>query len=68
VKIVIFDIGRPLIMAHRGESGNIPENTLLSLEAATKIGVDVLESDIRLTKDDVPILFHDEDLERTTGV
>jgi len=65
--MMIFDIGRPLIMAHRGESGNIPENTMLALEAAVKIGVDVLESDIRLTKDDVPILFHDEDLKRITG-
>lgn len=65
---MIFDIGRPLIMAHRGESGNIPENTILALEAAVKIGVDVLESDIRFTKDDIPILFHDDDLERTTGV
>ncbi len=64
---MIFDIGRPLIMAHRGESGNIPENTILALEAAVEIGVDVLESDIRLTKDDVPILFHDEDLARITG-
>lgn len=65
---MIFDIGRPLIMAHRGESGSIPENTILALESAEKIGVDVLESDIRLTKDNIPILFHDEDLERTTGV
>lgn len=65
---MIFDIGRPLIMAHRGESGNIPENTILALEAAVKIGVDVLESDIRFTKDDIPILFHDDDIERTTGV
>lgn len=64
---MIFDIGRPLIMAHRGESGKIPENTILALEAAVKIGVDVLESDIRFTKDDVPILFHDEDLNRITG-
>jgi glycerophosphoryl diester phosphodiesterase len=64
---MIFDIGRPLIMAHRGESGNIPENTILALEAAVEIGVDVLESDIRFTKDDVPILFHDEDLARITG-
>lgn len=55
-------------MAHRGESGNIPENTILALEAAVKIGVDVLESDIRFTKDDIPILFHDEDLTRTTGI
>ncbi|MFX1559142.1 MAG: glycerophosphodiester phosphodiesterase [Promethearchaeota archaeon] len=64
---MIFDIGRPLIMAHRGESGNIPENTILALEAAVDIGVDVLESDIRFTKDNIPILYHDEDLVRITG-
>ena len=64
---MIFDIGRPLIMAHRGESGNIPENTILALETALDIGVDVLESDIRFTKDNVPILYHDEDLVRITG-
>ncbi len=63
----IFDIKRPLIMAHRGDSENTPENTMLALEAAVSIGVDVLESDVRLTKDDEIVLFHDEDLERTTG-
>jgi len=63
----IFDIGRPLIMAHRGESENTPENTMLALESAASIGVDVLESDVHLTKDDKIVLFHDEDLERTTG-
>lgn len=40
----------------------------MALDAAVKIGVDVLESDVHLTKDDIPILFHDEDLRRTTGV
>lgn len=65
---LIFDIGRPLIMAHRGDSENTPENTMLALETAVSIGVDVLESDVRLTKDDEIVLFHDEDLERTTGV
>lgn len=65
--MVIFDIGRPLIMAHRGESENTPENTMLALESAVAIGVDVLESDVHLTKDDEVVLFHDEDLARTTG-
>jgi len=64
---MIFDIGRPLIMAHRGDSGNTPENTMIALENAVEIGVDVLESDIHLTKDDEIVLFHDEDLKRTTG-
>lgn len=62
-----FGIGRPLIMAHRGDSHNTPENTMLALEAAASIGVDVLESDVHLTKDDEVVLFHDEDLQRTTG-
>ncbi|TFG06389.1 glycerophosphodiester phosphodiesterase [Candidatus Thorarchaeota archaeon] len=64
---LIFNIGRPLVMAHRGESGNIPENTMAALEAAVELGVDVVETDARLTKDDHIVLFHDDDLVRTTG-
>jgi glycerophosphoryl diester phosphodiesterase len=63
----IFDMGRPLVMAHRGESGNIPENTMAALESAANLGVDVLESDVHLTKDDEVVLFHDDTLSRTTG-
>ncbi len=63
----IFNIERPLIMAHRGDSGNSPENTMLALENAVEVGIDVLESDVHLTKDDEIVLFHDEDLKRTTG-
>jgi glycerophosphoryl diester phosphodiesterase len=62
-----FGMNRALIMAHRGESGNIPENTMAALEAAAGLGVDVLESDVRLTEDDEIVLFHDESLLRTTG-
>ncbi|MHA1908425.1 MAG: glycerophosphodiester phosphodiesterase [Candidatus Thorarchaeota archaeon] len=58
---------RPLIMAHRGDSAATPENTLLSLRRAVEIGVDFLETDVRLTKDDELVLFHDDDLMRTTG-
>ncbi|TFG27788.1 glycerophosphodiester phosphodiesterase [Candidatus Thorarchaeota archaeon] len=65
---IVFDIGRPLIMAHRGESENAPENTMLALESAVAIGVDVLESDVQITKDDEVVLFHDETLLRTTGL
>lgn len=64
---LVFDIGRPLIMAHRGESGSIPENTKAALDSATGVGVDVIESDVRLTKDNQIVLFHDDDLIRTTG-
>ncbi len=58
---------RPLIMAHRGESENSPENTLVSFEAAYKLGIDCIESDIHLTKDNQFVFFHDEKLNRTTN-
>ena len=64
----LLDHGRPLIMAHRGDSAAAPENTLLSMQQAIEIGVDVLETDVRLTKDNQLVLFHDDDLERTTGL
>ncbi len=64
---LVFESGRPLVMAHRGESGNVPENTMAALEAAVELGVDVVESDVHLTKDDQIVLFHDDSLMRTTG-
>ncbi|MFX0054233.1 MAG: glycerophosphodiester phosphodiesterase [Promethearchaeota archaeon] len=63
----IFDIGRPLIMAHRGDPSAAPENSRSSMESAIKVGVDFLETDVRMTKDEHLILFHDANLLRTTG-
>ena len=51
-----------LIIGHRGAKGLGPENTLLSLQAGVDAGADILEFDIRLTKDGVPILSHDNRL------
>ena len=45
-----------------------PENTLASLEAAVACGATWVEFDVMLTGDDVPVLFHDDSLKRTTGV
>ena len=56
-----------MIMAHKGDSAAVPENTMLSMRGAIEIGVDLLETDLRLTKDKEFVLFHDEDLVRTTG-
>ena len=61
-------VQKKLIIAHRGLSGSFPENTLLAFEAALKTTADFIELDTRLTKDDVPVVIHDDDLERTTGV
>ncbi|MHA1575835.1 MAG: glycerophosphodiester phosphodiesterase [Candidatus Thorarchaeota archaeon] len=66
----IFDLGRPLIMGHRGDSSSAPENTILSIEKAIDVGIDFFESDISMTKDDELVLFHDvepDDLQRVTG-
>ncbi len=47
-----------LIIGHRGAAGLAPENTLQALQAGFDAGADILEFDIRLTKDEVPILAH----------
>lgn len=48
-----------LIIGHRGAAGLKPENTIASLRAAMDAGVDIVEFDIRLTKDCIPVLAHD---------
>jgi len=54
------------VIGHRGAAGVCPENTLLSFETALASGAQILESDIHLSKDGIPILLHDPTLERTT--
>ena len=58
---------RPLVFAHRGNSSKYPENSFPAFMDAVKLGVDALETDVRITRDDVPVLFHDETLDRTTN-
>src|SRR6266436_1206940 len=48
-----------LVISHRGYHVRAPENTLESFAAAVAMGVDGIETDIRLSADRVPILFHD---------
>lgn len=57
----------PKLIAHRGASGEAPENTLAAIQKAIDIGVDYIEFDVRLTKDGVPVVIHDATLSRTTG-
>ena len=57
----------PEIIAHRGASYDAPENTLAAIEIAIIQGADVVEIDVRETKDLVPILMHDPTLGRTTN-
>jgi len=60
--------GTPALHAHRGASHAAPENTLRAFELAVVEGADALELDVRLSSDDVPVIFHDDDLLRMTGV
>ncbi|MFW6319021.1 MAG: glycerophosphodiester phosphodiesterase family protein [Bacillota bacterium] len=56
----------PSIIAHRGASVDAPENTLAAIELALEDEADAIEIDVRLTKDNVPVLIHDATLTRTT--
>jgi glycerophosphoryl diester phosphodiesterase len=59
---------RPLIIAHRGASGYLPEHTLAAKALAYGQGADFLEQDVVLSKDGVPIIFHDTHIDTTTDV
>lgn len=54
-----------LIIGHRGARGEKPENTIAALRAGLEGGADVLEFDIRITRDKVPVLAHDFHMIRT---
>jgi glycerophosphoryl diester phosphodiesterase len=54
------------VVAHRGDWRNAPENSLKAVERAIKMGVDIVEIDIRMTKDSVLVLMHDAAIDRTT--
>ena len=58
----------PLVIAHRGASGYLPEHTLAGYELAVRLGADVIEPDLQLTRDGELVAMHDETLERTTDV
>lgn len=57
----------PKVYAHRGASIDFPEHTRAAYEAAIHQGADGFECDVRLTKDEVPILWHDPTMERMAG-
>ncbi len=56
----------PFVSAHRGGAAYAPENTLLAFENAARLGVDDFEADMLLTADGIPVLIHDDTMDRTT--
>ncbi len=59
---------KPLVIAHRGASGYLPEHTLAAKVYAHALGADFLEQDLVLTKDDVPVVLHDIYLDTVSDV
>jgi glycerophosphoryl diester phosphodiesterase len=56
------------IIAHRGANRLAPENTLASQRIAYELGVETVECDVRISKDGVPVIMHDNEMFRTTGL
>lgn len=57
----------PRIIGHRGAAGYAPENTIEAIHTAADMGIEWVELDVKITKDDIPIIFHDDTLERTSN-
>jgi glycerophosphoryl diester phosphodiesterase len=55
-----------MAIAHRGASEVAPENTLAAFEEALRLGAPGIECDVRLTNDGIPVILHDETVDRTT--
>ncbi len=59
---------RFIFIAHRGASAYEPENTIRAFMKAIELGADVVELDVRATAEGIPVVVHDESLERIAGV
>lgn len=58
---------RVVIIAHRGFSGIAPENTIAAFKKAIDAGADMIEFDVSLSKDGIPVVIHDRTVNRTTN-
>ncbi len=54
------------LIAHRGYSAQYPENTLVAIDASMKLGIKIIEVDIRSTKDGILVLHHNETIDKTS--
>ena len=57
---------KPLVIGHRGAAGEAPENTIASFRRAVERQCDMIELDVHLSRDGVPVVCHDATIDRTT--
>lgn len=61
------DLADLTVVAHRGYAGVFPENTLIAVHKAFDLGADAVEVDVALSADSVPMILHDDTVDRTTN-
>lgn len=66
-KLLTCDESSVIVVAHRADWRNFPENSLEAIQSSIDMGVDMLELDVQRTKDGVLMLMHDNDLDRMTN-
>ncbi len=59
-------VGRPVVVAHRGNSVNAPQNTLAAFDSAWQVGAAMVELDVQLTADRHVVVIHDDTVDATT--
>lgn len=64
--MMLDQLSKPTIFAHRGSSAHAPENTLAAFELAIRHGADAIELDAKLTADGHVVVIHDQTVDRTT--
>jgi len=64
---LLYKDGHPILIGHRAGGFEAPENTLVAIETAHKNGATAVEIDLDFTKDKVPVIFHDDNVDRCTN-
>ncbi len=72
VEKILAEINDPnseyvVVISHRGDWRNWPENSIPAIESIIKMGVDMMELDVKMTKDSVLVLMHDQTINRMTN-
>jgi glycerophosphoryl diester phosphodiesterase len=68
ILVAVTAVAQPLVIAHRGASGHLPEHTLAAKVLAYAHGADYIEQDVVMTRDGALVVLHDLTLDRVTDV